>query len=381
MYNQQYLSDIEERVFKEGMLLKNKGKVFVGIYCAFTPGELIAAAGAVTVSLCAGSQQPIETAEKHLPRNLCPLIKASYGHALEDSCPYFHFVDYIFADATCDGKKKMFELLGSIKPVHVLQLPQTYETEESAGQWLDELKKMKSILEKITGNEISDEALKEQIRIFNSYKKTVNRVYSLNKGKGPLLYGREIDIITSGGGFDCNPDKRIEEMEDAIKKVEERAKDEKFIAEVKYKPRIMLTGCPSTNKKLMNVIEDSGAIIVAMENCGGLKTSGTYVDEEEEPLKALAEHYVKIACPCMTPNKRRLDIIHDIISDYRIDGVVELTWHGCHTYNVEAYLIKKFVNEECQKPYIQIETDYTENDLEQIRVRIEAFLEMIGNTK
>lgn len=152
------------------MLLKDKGTKFVGIYCAFTPRELIAAAGAVPVSLCAGSQKPIETAEKHLPRNLCPLIKASYGHALEDSCPYFHFLDYIFADATCDGKKKMFELLGNIKPIHVLQLPQTYETETSAKQWLDGLKNMKSILEIITCNEISDNALREQIKIFNLFK-------------------------------------------------------------------------------------------------------------------------------------------------------------------------------------------------------------------
>ena len=87
MFNEIYLSDIEERVFEEGRKLKEEGTIFVGMYCAFTPGELIAAAGAVPVSLCAGSQEPIETAEKHLPRNLCPLNKASYGHALQDSCP------------------------------------------------------------------------------------------------------------------------------------------------------------------------------------------------------------------------------------------------------------------------------------------------------
>ncbi|MGI6711392.1 MAG: double-cubane-cluster-containing anaerobic reductase [Bacillota bacterium] len=377
MFDQVYLNDIEERVFQEGMILKEKGKVFAGIYCAFTPGELIAAAGAVPVTLCAGSIKPIEAAEKHLPRNLCPLIKSSYGHALEDSCPYFHYVDLIFADATCDGKKKMFELLSSIKPVHVLQLPQTYEMEDSAEQWLYELRKMKVILERITGNKISDKAIKEQIKINNLYKKTVNRVYSLNKGEVPLLYGREVDIITAGGGFDCNPDRRIAEMEDAIKKVEHRAQDEKFIAKIMNKPRILLTGCPSTNKKIIDLIEESGAVIVAMETCGGLKTSGTYVEEEEDPMEALAEHYVKTACPCMTPNRRRIDLIKEIIRDFRIDGVIELTWHGCHTYNVEAHLIKKFVHEECRKKYLQIETDYSENDREQIRVRIEAFLELM----
>ena len=75
---------------------------------------------------------------------------------------------------------------------------------------------------------------------------------------------------------------------------------------------------------------------------------------------------------------KRLELIKEIVDDYRIDGVVELTWHGCHTYNVESFLIKNFVNEQCQRPYLHIETDYAESDLEQIRVRIEAFLEMIS---
>lgn len=377
MFNEIYLSEIEERVFEEGRKLKEKGTIFVGMYCAFTPGELIAAAGAVPVSLCAGSQEPIETAEKHLPRNLCPLIKASYGHALQDSCPYLYFCDAVFADATCDGKRKMFELLGRIKPVHVLQLPQTYQTEESIMQWRHELEKMKSTLEELTGNTISDEAIRTQIRLYNRHKRTVNQVYSLNKGEVPLLYGKEIDIITDGGGFDCNLAKRIEEMEAAIEKAKARSEDEAFMKEVRHKPRLLLTGCPSTNKKLINVIEESGGIIVAMENCGGLKTSGDYTDEEGDPMQALAENYLKTACPCMTPNSKRLNLIREIINGYHIDGVVELIWHGCHTYNVESYLIKNFVQKKCEKPYTIIETDYTENDIEQIRVRIQAFLEMI----
>lgn len=378
MFNEQYISDIEEKVFKEGLELKEKGAKIVGVYCAFTPEELIAAAGAVPVSLCAGSQKPIEEAEKHLPRNLCPLIKASYGHALTDTCPYFHYVDFLFADATCDGKKKMFELLGEIKPVNVLQLPQTYQTEESVLHWQKELSRMKEILERETGNKITKERIREQIKIFNRYRKTVNEIFSLNQGRFPLIYGREIDAITGAGGFDCHLSKRIEEMEEAISQVRRRADDPDFIDAIKNKPRILLTGCPTTNKKLLNIIEDSGGIVAAMENCGGLKTVTSFVDEEIEPMRALAEYYVKTACPCMTPNPRRFQIISRLIADYHIDGVVELTWHGCHTYNVEAYLIKNYVKEKCHKPYIQIETDYAENDLEQLRVRIQAFLELLA---
>lgn len=377
MFDKQYSSLIVETVFNEGWKLKESGTKFVGIYCAFTPEELIAAAGAVPVSLCAGSQEPIIEGEKHLPRNLCPLIKASYGHALLDSCPYFNFVDFLFADATCDGKKKMFELLGRIKPVHVLHLPQTYQTESSVLAWYQELHKMKGILEREIGHKITDRAIREQIKLYNRYRETVKQVYELNVGQVPLLYGREISAITGGGGFNCNIQRRITDMGAAVLKAEERRNNAGFMDEMRHKPRILLTGCPSTNNKLLDLIEDSGGVVVAMENCGGLKTVGSSVDEKEEPMRALAEYYLQTACPCMTPNPKRLDIISDLIIDYKIDGVVELIWHACHTYNVESYLVKKHVNHECHKPYIQIETDYTQNDIEQLRLRVQAFLELV----
>ncbi len=83
--------------------LKEAGKKVVGIYCTFVPTELVEAAGGATVTLCASSEEPIPAAENHLPRNLCPLIKASYGFALQDTSPYFYFSDFNVGETTCDG--------------------------------------------------------------------------------------------------------------------------------------------------------------------------------------------------------------------------------------------------------------------------------------
>jgi benzoyl-CoA reductase/2-hydroxyglutaryl-CoA dehydratase subunit BcrC/BadD/HgdB len=195
-FDRAYLTAIEERIFSEGIRQKEAGRKVVGIYCAFTPSEIISAAGAIPVSLCAGSQKPIQDAEKHLPRNLCPLIKSSYGFALTDTCPYFHYTDYIFADATCDGKKKMFEILGRLRPLHTLQLPQTSATEESFRYWLNELKIIRSLMEEITGESVTDDKLSEQIKLYNRCREVTQELLELNTGEYPLLYGREIDSIT-----------------------------------------------------------------------------------------------------------------------------------------------------------------------------------------
>ena len=90
---------------------KQKGKKVVGQYCMYSPTEIAVAAGAIPVSLCGTRNDSIPAAEEVLPRALCPLIKSSFGFALQDSCPYLVASDIVVADTTCDGKKKMFELL------------------------------------------------------------------------------------------------------------------------------------------------------------------------------------------------------------------------------------------------------------------------------
>jgi benzoyl-CoA reductase/2-hydroxyglutaryl-CoA dehydratase subunit BcrC/BadD/HgdB len=375
-FDHAYLTEIEEAKFSKGLQLKEAGAKVIGVYCAFTPLEIIAAADAIPVYLCAGSQKPIIDGEKHLPRNLCPLIKSSYGQALTDTCPYFHHSDYIFADATCDGKKKMFEIIGRLKPLHMLQLPQTADTDGSFQYWLNEIEIIKSLLEKFTGNIITDKKVKEKIKLYNACRIATNELFGVNKGEHPLLYGRELDFILGARGFDCDLPERISQIKEATAIALSRKDDPQYIDSVKGKPRILLTGCPTTNKKLLNIIEDSGGIVVAMENCGGLKTSGLLVNENDDPMESLARRYLDVACPCMTPNESRLKIIGNIINDYNIDGVVELTWQACHTYNVETFQIREYVTTIQNKPYIQIETDYSENDVQQIRVRIQAFLEL-----
>ncbi|MDL2267560.1 2-hydroxyacyl-CoA dehydratase family protein, partial [Desulfovibrio sp. OttesenSCG-928-G15] len=75
------------------------------------------------------------------------------------------------------------------------------------------------------------------------------------------------------------------------------------------------------------------------------------------------------------------EVLAELVKEFQVDAVVDLTWQGCHTYNVEAYSVKKFVTEELGLPGLHLETDYATSDTEQLRVRIEAFLEMASRKK
>ena len=80
----------------------------------------------------------------------------------------------------------------------------------------------------------------------------------------------------------------------------------------------------------------------------------------------------------MSPNTGRLDLLTRLVKDFHADGIVDVTWIGCHTYNVESRVLGAHLSKQGSVPLLQIETDYSQGDTGQIRTRIEAFLEMVS---
>lgn len=360
------------------------GKKVVGMYCVFSPSEIALAADAISVTLCGTTQEPIEAAEKELPRNLCPLIKSSYGFAITDKCPYFYFSDVLLAETTCDGKKKMYELMGEIKPMHIMNLPQTANDGDSLGLWKNEMVKFKEYLEEQFDVEITDEKLRDAIKLMNRERRAMRRLHKLNAHKPAPLSGMDMMVAQWLKGFNVDKEAGIDIIERLIAEVEERI-EKGIYAYDENAPRILLTGCPTGvggADKVLRALEDAGAAVVALENCTGYKGLDVLVDEdiEKDPLLALAEKYLSTPCSCMTDNNGRLDLIKRLSEEYEVDGIVDLTYQACHTYAIESFTVKKYVQDELGLPFMQIETDYSESDTGQIKTRIEAFLETLENS-
>ncbi|PKM78266.1 MAG: hypothetical protein CVU90_03115 [Firmicutes bacterium HGW-Firmicutes-15] len=353
---------------------KDTGRKVVGIYCTYCPQELILAAGAIPVGLCGTSEAPIAAAEETLPRNLCPLIKSSYGFAVTDTCPFFHFSDLVIGETTCDGKKKMFEIMQDIKPVHVMQLPHLNNTQASFDLWVDELRRLKLRLEEELNVQITDEEIWKAVDVINREKKALKAIFDLNRADPPPISGIELLTVAWSRSFSSNKGEMIDNLNGLVKEV---GLQEKTISDPA--PRVLLTGCPVGlgSEKVIRLTEELGAHVVAMENCSGYKTLDLQTDTAgNDPIVALAEKYLAIPCSCMSPNSYRLELLNSMIDDFRVDAVIDLTWQACHTYNIEAYEVGKVVKQK-GLPYLHLESDYSNSDLESLKVRIEAMLEMV----
>jgi benzoyl-CoA reductase/2-hydroxyglutaryl-CoA dehydratase subunit BcrC/BadD/HgdB len=194
-----------ERLFEQNFTdiaqAKREGRKVIGYYCLFSPVGIALAAGAIPVSLCGSKDDPIEEAEKVLPRNLCPLIKSSYGFAAIDTCPFFRLSDLVVGETTCDGKKKMFEFLGQLRPLHILQLPQNQDPNTALPFWSHQIGKFKERIEKETGTRVTDEKLSAAIRLTNEERRVKKALMDLAKTKPSPVTGRELLTITYKIGF------------------------------------------------------------------------------------------------------------------------------------------------------------------------------------
>ena len=354
----------------------DRGIKVAGVYCAFAPEEIIRAAGMLPVSLCGKDERPISAAEKDLPAALCPLIKSSYGFAISDTCPYFHASDVIIGETTCDGKKKMFELMGKIKPVHVMQLPYAADSAEAQLFWRSEVKRLKTFIEEQTGNPITDAALAEQIDLINLRNEKLMAVAGSMASTAPPMSGRDLLMImeTRNVATDIKEyNQLLDNLLETLSGLEPEPPSKKSA------PRILITGCPMGrgSDKVLRITEELGAPVVAQEHCSSLKSLFRHTEKREHLVDGLADHYLGTPCACMSPNTRRLEFLLTLIDQFHVDGVIDATLQNCHPYTVEHVTVEREIEARAGIPVLHINTGYAPSDTEQIRVRVEAFLEML----
>lgn len=369
----QWFGKMIQNCYEYATKAKAEGKHIVGIMCEYTPRELIMAADAVPVCLCGGSAEMIGPAEEDLPTNLCPLIKSTYGYHHEKANPFLEMADLIVAETTCDGKKKMYELMSRTRPMYVLELPQKPEDSDAMNHWISELRKLRNKLQEQFNVEVTDEKIKNSIAVMNRERSLRRQLAQLMKSQSPPLTGRQLLEFKSNISGICAD---FEQYDKAIRFYKSRKADSSSDSKV----RVLMTGVPIVHgaERVLDIIESHGGLVVCMDNCTGLKPILEDVDQTNpDPILALAKKYFHLPCSVMTKNNRRMDVLRDLFSEYKPQCVIELIWQACLTYDVESYLVKKLTEQELGVPYLRIETDYSPSDSARIALRVEALFETV----
>lgn len=360
---------------------QKKGQKVFGTFCVYVPDEVILAANGIVTGLCGGSQFWVPDGEAVLPKSTCSLIKASVGARLGKTCPFFQIADMYVGETTCDGKKKAYEILGKEVPMYVMDIPQM-KREKDILRWKEEIGEFSKTVEQVTGNAVTSEKLGEAIRTLNEKRRAMARVFDARKSEVVPISGRDALLMTQIAFFD-DPVRCAQMCNRLADELEERIRDGVSVVPSGTK-RILVTGTPLAvpNWKLHNIIETSGAVVVCEEMCTGTRYFEHPVDETPQDLDgqfdALARRYMKNNCACFTPNQGRIDDIIRLAKEYQVDGVIDCNLKFCGLYDIEKFNVTKALKE-AGIPILNLETDYTDTDAEQLRTRVGAFVEMLSN--
>jgi benzoyl-CoA reductase/2-hydroxyglutaryl-CoA dehydratase subunit BcrC/BadD/HgdB len=318
----------------------------------------------------------IGPAENDLPANLCPLIKSTYGYHAEKANPFLEMADLIVAETTCDGKKKMYELMARSREMVILELPQKPKDQDALTHWCAEIRKFKARLEQRFRIQITDERLKQAIRLMNRERRLRRDLGRLMTSDAPAITGRQ--LLDFKSIISCI-DSDLDMYELALEQLQSQNNPQNA-----RKVRVLLTGVPTVHgaERVVDLIEQSGGLIVCMESCTGLKPIWEDVDEDaDDLLSAITRKYMNLPCSVMTPNDGRLDLLTQLVRTFRPDCVVDLSWQACLTYDVESWRIKEWTEQTQNLPYLRISTDYSPSDSARISMRLEALYETVRSRK
>ncbi|NCD26771.1 MAG: 2-hydroxyacyl-CoA dehydratase, partial [Deltaproteobacteria bacterium] len=301
------------------------------------------------------------------------------GFKLARLCPYTESCDLIVGETTCDGKKKAYEAFAAHAPMYVMEVPQT-KSEAARELWKAEMRRYMARLEELTGRTITVDKLAGAIRTVNARRQALQRLNRLRAAVPTPISGRDVLLINQVSFYD-DPVRFTASINALCDQLDERVKAGEGVAPASA-PRLMLSGCPMAvpNWKLPYIIESSGAVIVGEESCIGTRNTRDLVEESgqtlDEMLDALADRYMKIDCACFTPNQERLDNVAALARDLKADGVIQYTLMFCQPYAHEAFKVEKRLGA-VGIPSMALETDYSMEDVEQLKTRVEAFLETL----
>lgn len=353
------------------------GAKVVGAYCSYAPVEVIWAMGGVPAMLCAFSNAPIAKAEETLPANLCPLIKSSFGFIELKTCPFFELTDAVVGETTCDGKKKMFELIDKHRPLYVMDLPQCPDNEGAVTYWHHSVNGFKTFLEKEFDTTISAAALEASIKDCNRKNRLVEEIFAFGACQPSVITWQEMYAVAAYA-MATYGDEAVTKLQEIIATLTARQEQGLVTAKADAK-RVLITGCPIGGDvlKVLKLVDEEGATIVGLDSCTGLKPYvGAITEGSNDPLLAIAQRYLQIPCACMTPNNGRFAVLKKQVDSLKPDLVIDLVLQSCHTYNVEAVKVESYVRNDLGTHYLKVVTDFSQQDLGQLKTRIAAALEM-----
>jgi benzoyl-CoA reductase/2-hydroxyglutaryl-CoA dehydratase subunit BcrC/BadD/HgdB len=348
-----------------GLSALTKDKPLIGWVCSYTPEEIIMAAGCQPLRL-SGSGEPVKRADAYLHANLCPYVRGVFDQALEGA----YQLDGVVFVNSCDAMRRLYDVFRLyLKPrfSFMLDMPRS-ESSASLVHYAAQLRGLLAALGEAFSVASSEERLLEAIRAVNRTRSLLQTLYGYRKGERPAISGKEsLSLVmqaTKSPKVDFN-----RWLEGYLARMEGRGKADS-------KPRLMLSGSIIDRLEIIDLIEETGLVVVE-DLCTGHRYLHGLVREEGDLFESIARRYLqRVPCSRMTGLGRRLAYIKELVEEYRVEGIIYHALKFCDQFQYDYPALKEEL-EDMGIPLLYLEGDYTAGGFGQVKTRVQAFVEML----
>ena len=361
------LIDLNKKKFE---LLKKNRKPKIGWISIYTPEEIITAAGLIPYRIF-GKTEPVK-AGRYLHRNICPYVLSCFEEALIDE---LDFLDGVIIANACDARRKLYDVWKYFLKtdyVHMLDIPKTinpHAIDYFKGQFYQLIKS----LEQKYNKKITDDSIKNAISLCNEKRQLLQQLYELRKQDNPLITGTQAVNIVKAGMIGLN-----DEFNNRLTNLLDELHSQKTSNSKNNKPRILVSGSYFDHIDILDILENAGADVVCEDISNGINYFMGHVDiNNNSVVGALADYYLdKATCARMVDSEKRFNHICNLIAEYRVDAVVYFSLKFCDNNLIDFSYQKKKLNEK-GIPLLFLETERATTNINQIKIRLQAFLETI----
>lgn len=344
-----------------------RGKGAIGVLPVYAPEEIIYASGYLPIGIW-GAQTTNKKAATYLPAFACSIMQSIMELQLKGT---YDDLTAVIIPSPCDTLKCMGQKWkGKCPSVQFVQ-PQNRNLESANIFLMNEYSNLRSKLEEIIGEKITDQAINEAIDIYNE-NRSVMREFTEIAADYPHIIDpvKRHSIIKARFFMDkAEHTKLIVELIDELKKEEIKPWDGK---------RVVLTGIMAEPYELIEIFKDFDLAVVADDLAQESRQFRVDAPDGEDPLYRLAKMWQNMyGCSLATDReKSRIQMLVDMTRQSKADAVIVCMMKFCEPEEFDYPLIYKRFEEEGIRN-INIEIDQQSSSFEQVRTRIQSFTEMM----
>jgi len=350
---------------------KATGRKVIGWFNPYIPEEIIHAGGMLPFEVT-GNNDPVQMqgAEAHIYSNSCSKIRTCWQLQLDGK---YNFLDGLVSSHMCDQDMRLFEVWSYYKKLPYMDgiyAPRKRD-EEAVKLYRTDLEDFRSRLSQCLICRIPDQHIANSIKVYNRGRELMHQLYELRKRDRPPVTGTEA-LEVSKAAVRLPRERFNELMEQLLDEIQRTGR------EIKKAMRLMLIGSDLHNTTQIANLETLDAVVVADEMDIGIRRAWGQVDTKLPPMEALARYYV-LGRPVDKHNWNsdgRLEFIGQMTEQYKIDGIVSQIVRFC-TYNGwDKFDLKKQMQER-GIPMLELDLEYGHPAGAQVKIRAEAFMEML----